>query len=357
MVRLLKFTSRGRIAAEASDWLGRLDRGLSPEERTEFQAWLASDPRCKRMLEDMAVLWDDMEALRELSALMPLPSARPGRRLWPLGLGAALAGALVSVAVGVLWVTPGGPSLPGRVSVDQVAVSPASAGRLATVIGAQLTETLADGSVVQLNTYSEIELAFSDAERRVTVHRGEVHFDVRPDAQRKFVVIAGERSIEAVGTAFNVRVRGVQEVEVLVTEGRVLISPQSRQEPAQASGRAVQQSAPVRLAAGEMISLTPITHQVRQVSAQERSNRLAWQLGMLVFDGESLEDALAEISRYTDVRFDLVDSELRQIRIGGLFKAGDLAGLISSLEQNFGVGVQHDDSRGVVRLYSQNPGR
>jgi len=53
---------------------------------------------------------------------------------------------------------------------------------------------------------------------------------------------------------------------------------------------------------------------VQRLLQETLSSRLAWQRGMLVFDGEPLEAALAEVSRYTDVRFGIRDDNARGVQ-------------------------------------------
>ena len=48
-------------------------------------------------------------------------------------------------------------------------------------------------------------------------------------------------------------------------------------------------------------------------------------------------EAIAEIERYTQVEFVIVDDKLKQVRVAGLFKAGDVEGLLTTLEENFNV--------------------
>lgn len=351
MARVLRFSSRRRIAAEASEWLSRLDRGLQPPERAQLERWLAADPRHARMLVDMAALWDDMETLRELSGLFPLPAARRPRRRelrWLTG-GAALLASLMLAALGLQLLLPGNDGEPPATVTLDDSLSPVPDGTLATAIGEQQVESLPDGSVVQLNTDSRVEILFSASERRVVVHRGEAHFEVRSDPARAFVVEAGGRRIEAVGTAFNVHLRDDARLEVLVTEGRVIISRPPASVTADLGGSSVAEEV-LRLAAGELAMLEPSRHLIRPVSLEERGSRLAWQRGMLIFNGESLEAALQEVARYTDVRFEILDEELRQMRIGGFYKAGDVTGLIRSLEQNFPLRIIHDEAQRTVEL-------
>ena len=64
---------------------------------------------------------------------------------------------------------------------------------------------------------------------------------------------------------------------------------------------------------------------------------MAWQQEMLIFNGESLDEALQEVSRYTATRFELNDPELASLKVAGVFKTGDIKGLLDSLQVNLGV--------------------
>src|SRR5690606_22393054 len=80
--KLLKFPARRRVAEETSAWLGRLDRGLQPDERAELEAWLAADPVHGQTLLRMAALWDNLDVLGELSELIALPQSRERAAGW-----------------------------------------------------------------------------------------------------------------------------------------------------------------------------------------------------------------------------------------------------------------------------------
>ncbi len=348
---VLRFGSRKRIAAEASEWLSRLDRGLTDSEMQQLEMWLAMDRRHPEILLEMAALWDDMEILRELSDLFPLPAARDRRtpRMRWLAGGATLSTAMVLMAISVQLFLPANDGDPGSPVVADRALSGDAGGILATAVGQHRVEALPDGSVIQLNTDSLVEVFYSASERRVALRRGEAHFEVQHDAVRPFVVQAGGRSVEAVGTAFNVYLREDSRLEVLVTEGRVLISrPKSRN--GLDSGRSPPLVEILALTAGELAMLEPSQHQIRPVDIEERSSRLAWQRRMLSFNGESLEAVLQEVERYTDIRFRILDQELTHIRIGGVYKTGDVRGLLRSLEQNFSLRITHDEEQRTVEL-------
>ena len=101
-----------------------------------------------------------------------------------------------------------------------------------TTVGELKSVTLSDGSTVQLNTNSRVEVRFSSAERRVHLTRGEAYFSVAHNPRRPFSVYAANGIVTAVGTAFTVRLREQDAVEVTVEKGRVALSTLSEAGPA-----------------------------------------------------------------------------------------------------------------------------
>jgi len=57
---------------------------------------------------------------------------------------------------------------------------------------------------------------------------------------------------------------------------------------------------------------------------------------MLVFNGEPLNSVLLEIGRYTTVVF-APDDAIRDVRVGGYFRAGDIDGLLLALRESFDI--------------------
>ena len=89
-----------------------------------------------------------------------------------------------------------------------------------TAIGEQKTVVLTDGTTIQLNTDSRIEVVYTKDSRTIQLRRGEVHVSAAYDPHRVLEVHAAHRLVRALGTAFDVRVEG-QAVEVMVTKGLV----------------------------------------------------------------------------------------------------------------------------------------
>ncbi|VFR47532.1 Iron siderophore sensor protein [plant metagenome] len=217
---------------------------------------------------------------------------------------------------------------------------------LATAVGQQHTAVLADGSVVQLNTNTILDTDFSRAQRVVRIRKGEASFQVAHDPQRPFQVQAGRIVVRAVGTQFNVRVRDTRDVEVIVTEGKVDVtsaSAVSRAAPATA-GRPVLPAAATRLQAGQRYEAARRAVPVTQtIAPAELTKALAWREGVVVFDGEPLVQAVAEINRYSDTRLVVADAGLDGLRVGGRFRAGDVEGFLGALTRTFPISVRRSD--------------
>ncbi len=102
------------------------------------------------------------------------------------------------------------------------------------------------------------------------------------------------------------------------------------------------------VAAGEELILGSSVEEVTKISPANIEVKLSWQSGNLIFRGESLEDAMAEVGRYTSVEFVFLDDELRKVRIAGLFRAGDVDGFLAVLRENFDIAYERVDERKVL---------
>jgi transmembrane sensor len=181
------------------------------------------------------------------------------------------------------------------------------------------------------------------------LERGEIHVQVAHDKVRPLSVIAGNKIVQAVGTAFSLEITSDQQVELVVTEGKVLVSVYQGAHggPTEFTPAALAPSS-VSVVAGEELILGSLDEEILEVSFEEIEVKLSWRQGDLIFRGESLEDAMAEIGRYTTVEFVIVDDDLRKVRIAGLFKAGDVDGLLAALRENFNITHQRIDDGKIL---------
>jgi transmembrane sensor len=102
------------------------------------------------------------------------------------------------------------------------------------------------------------------------------------------------------------------------------------------------------VSAQETAVVEPALQSVRKLEPNEVDSRVAWQRGEVVFQGEPLEQVLAEVSRYTTTRFVIGDDKLRDVRIGGYFKVGEMDSFLASLRENFLIDWQRSQDGRIV---------
>ena len=155
-----------------------------------------------------------------------------------------------------------------------------------------------------------------------------------------------DRRIEAIGTAFDVRLQG-NDVRVAVTEGRVALS---LHDPA-ATVPTTTDNAPVEALLGTLVegeaaiiaeSMPDAGSEnlVQPIEPPNIDRLLSWREGLLAFSGESLATVVSEISRYTTVNIEISDPAVRAIRIGGQVPVGQTDAMLAALEDNFGLRVE-----------------
>ena len=219
-----------------------------------------------------------------------------------------------------------------------------------TAIGEQSTVMLPDGTKMTLNTNTSVTVAYSDQQRLLHLTQGELHVSVAKDKSRPLSVMAGGKVIQAIGTEFNIEITSQQKIELVVTEGKVKVGIQQKPEKQIASIEPLTlPSDALTVSAGEEIMLGEAKEQITEVSAEDIAVKLSWQKGNLIFRGESLEEAVREVGRYTSVEFVFIDENLKKMRVAGLFKAGDVQGLLATLRENFDI-VSQRDGNGKVLL-------
>ncbi|MFO1249264.1 MAG: FecR domain-containing protein [Alphaproteobacteria bacterium] len=314
-----------QIDAEAADWAARFDRGpLTAALEQEFRTWVDADVRALGAYARIRAVALSTEKARALgpdfdpAAFAAAPVRFPRRRV--IQMGGAIAASLL-VAGGATW---------------QLL---RSRGRFYTAKGETKVIALKDGSVVTLNTASEILVNYSDTQRSVELVRGEALFDVAKNKARPFVVAAGDTSVRVVGTSFSVARFDAAPVKVLVREGIV--------EVFKPNALNVQ---PIRITANMAATSPEDTADIvaQAVPSAQVRRAMAWQEGQIAFEGQTLAQAAAEFSRYSDTRIVIEDPALGREEIAGLFKATDPVGFANTIAISLNAHVRV--AEGEVRL-------
>ena len=321
------------IIRQAGAWLARKDRGFTANELDEFNRWVREDAlhaAAVAQLERTMLAFDRLRVLAPSGATPNSDAFAPTRaRLrWFLAAATGIAAALAVV----VW--------SGRLP------STPSTWEYATSAGGYQRATLLDGSTVELNTDTRIEIEFTARERRVRLASGEAHFQVAKDPARPFVVQAKSVSVSAVGTAFNVRL-ATAGVEVLVTEGKVRVAPPappgSVRSPQPTSPSPPSPDLPL-LTAGHKVMVATAARteptKIAAVSPEEIQRALAWQPRVAEFNKTPLSAVVAEFNRQNRQQIVIQHPELQSLRIGGNFRTDQPEAFVRLLETSFGIAVE-----------------
>jgi len=296
-----------RVRDEAAAWFARRNgQDISADDQARFAAWLAADEQHRHEYELLDGLWAAADLIPPARLRRLSDAPRPGSRRRFVQLAAATVAAM---ALGLGWVL-----LP---AADYH-------GTLQTRAGERQDVTLPDGSVVQLNSLTQLVIHYQSDRRAVELQRGEALFSVSHDPSRPFMVTAGPAQVRVTGTRFDVLHEG-REVRVAVESGTV-----------QVTGKATEQ--PVVLSAGTGTRIDN-RGQVAPAQAINLNAVMAWREGKLVFDNATLAEVAAQVSRYREQPLH-VDPTLANLRLSSVLRTDDTDSLLSALPHLLPVRVR-----------------
>ncbi len=325
------------IRDEAAAWSDRLrHRDGEPGLRAEFERWRAQDPahaaafaridaahrmaRAANGSEPMAAL--AQETRRRVAAR----KRKQQRRNFAIAASFAVA-AIAGFAVS-------GMSLRDLTDLpDQARHALAGESVYRTAVGERRAVTLEDGSVLTLNTDSRAVIRYREHTRGVTLLHGQALFEVAHDASRPFVVTAGNRTVTALGTAFDVRLSS-SALEVVLIEGRVAVADTGAAEDGGVA-------APALLAPGEqlVVATADSAASVPVIRKTDVERAVSWREGHLIFRSDRLDHVIAEVNRYSTRRIELADSRLGELRISGIVNTGNTAVFVETMTSYYPLQV------------------
>lgn len=298
-------SSSEAIRIEAADWIlkQRTAGSWSDEDQHELTTWQARSTAHLLAYLRLEAAWKQTDRLAALRNPMRSASSQSGPHRIRLMRIAAISAVAVLLAAGVANYMSTGR---GRV--------------FATGVGGHQRVTLADGSLVELNTDTTLRLAADGSARTVYLEKGEAYFRITHNEAHPFVVIAGSRRIIDVGTAFVVR-REPKQVSVALMEGKARFDT-----PAEHSSQAIE------LKPGDEVIATANGVVQRTKPLSELTGELGWRHGNLVFNGTTLSDAAAEFNRYNSVRLVVANPKVGRLKISGTFAAANARAFIDAAQ-------------------------
>lgn len=302
------------VRDEAALWFTRLqDQPLSPEDQQRFEAWLDEHPQHRAEWQCLQNLWaaTDLVPRARLQALCASPPVQSRRR--PV-LRYAVAASVLAVAVGLGLF--GGLNHPASYTAE-----------FSTVQGERRHVALPDGSVIDMNSRSRLQVRYEKDRRVIELTQGEAMFSVEHDIVRPFVVAAGAGKVTVTGTRFDVR-RDVSETRVAVEQGTVKVQ-----------GRDAADSEFISLTAG-LGTRIDAAGQVAAAHAVDTQALTAWRGGKLVFNNARLSDVAEEVSRYRDTPLKVGSAAVGNLRLTSVFKTDDTNALLKALPNILPVAVR-----------------
>lgn len=291
------------VARQAANWhMLMLDEAVSPAQRAACSRWRAAAPEHERA-------WQ--KALRVQAWLGMLPQQlamgtlnRERRQVMKQMLALAIVAPLGYVGY--------------RQLVPQTAY--------ATDVGQHKQMTLADGTLLDMNTDTAVDVDFDAQQRLINLRRGEVLVDTGPDTHSTFhrpLRVSTEQGLlEALGTRFLVRQRE-GTTQLAVFQGAVRITP------ARGPGQTLDAGQQLTFDAWGQGALAPAREQDSQ-----------WTHGQLVVDEMPLREFLSELGRYRPGWL-RCQPEVGHLLISGAFQLKNTDAILAALPATLAVQVDY----------------
>lgn len=195
----------------------------------------------------------------------------------------------------------------------------------ATGVGERRQFTLDDGTRLQLNTASAVDVQLTAQRRLITLHRGEIFIDTgkdnaAPGGRRSFWVNTTHASLQAIGTAFAVRDEQAA-TRLRVEDGVIAIHGNGE---------------PVLVAAGEEYLIDANGGHRVEISALNAS---AWTRGQLVAKRMQLRELTAELARYRHGWLHC-DPAIANLEVSGVFQLDDIDRALIALSDSLPVRIE-----------------
>jgi transmembrane sensor len=316
-----------QVLRQASDWFARMHGGdATAQDHVRLADWLAANAEHRQaydfVTETCRLAARAHEQLADRQRVVPFRS----RRKVAVGGAMALAATIV-----------GGIAIVRLIAPETV--------HYQTAIGEIRTITLADGSALTLNGATALDVSFSRHAREIALKTGEFFITVGKDPARPFRVHAGDRTIEDIGTAFDVDTNG-QDVDVAVGEGTIMISA--------APGTAmVASGGGIVLNKGQALTYTPGANPgaPRAVASQQIGT---WRVGILSYDQVPLQWLVADLNRQFDGGIRVPDPGLAAMPVTLTLKLHDRETTVGTLEKLLPVHAVAQGT-GAIELVSAKP--
>ncbi len=296
------------VLRQAAKWLVRMDDEPDAEAREAFRVWLTADPAHLKAV----------QALQgSLAPLHDLPSAPVRAALGTVVPRSRARRSLKVLAIAALLAIPAGLTLqqfpPAYLLAD-----------IRTGVGQWSSQQLPDGSRIQLDGRSAVDLQFDGQTRTLRLVSGEILVDVAKDASRPFLVLTEHGSVRALGTRFVVerlgestRLAMIESSTEVKSAGDSVTVPAGQQ--VQFDGHGIQPAQPV-----DGVGLEQ-----------------AWNAHQLVIREQPLNQVLERLARHHGGYLSYDAKALAGLKVSAVLPADDSERALRLLARSLPIQVEH----------------
>ena len=211
--------------------------------------------------------------------------------------------------------------------------------KVVTPHGAKTNFQLPDGSIVWLNSGSELSFPSAFGETRPVTLTGEAFFEVGKSAE-PFIVSTNYGEVEVQGTSFDVKAFPGEGLQTTLVEGAVKVKETN-------SGKevALRPGQQANFSGGKMI-----------VEEVQTDLFTSWKDGKLIFRDEQLPSVTKRLERWYNVKIELSgDTRLTEIRYNGTLEMESFSEVLQLLKVTAPIDYTYNEKTRTIKItYKQH---
>ena len=295
-----------QVAEQAVHWLLEMQQGtLNPRQQAAWQQWLNAHSEHQRAWEQIQSVNQRLRGVPSplAHAALNAPTSRSRRQALKLLL-------IVGAGSAAAW------------SLRQQHILPPLTADYRSPVGQRRTVQLADGSQLQLNTGSAVDVHFDGQQRLVRLLEGEILLTARA-GQAPLHVLTGQGLLSSQAARLTVR-QFNDHTQLAVLAGQVEVMPNRYN------------GLPLSVDAAHQVN---VTRKGWDTPRPTDANSGAWADGMLVAAHMRLEDFLNELGRYRRGQLHC-DPHVANLLLSGSYPLDDSERILDLLEISLPVKVR-----------------
>lgn len=324
---MLDAHKKKRLRETAAAWFYRLQQiDYDHPDRSRFEAWLLESSAHQRAYSEVEEISRKLNMAQEVDRLShALQHQQYNKRSSRLKTGITVISLALCAFIGLT-------------AYQRWQALPLSQLTASANVGKTQTQNLEDGSKLIINSRSDVEVTYYRDKRLVSLKRGEVIFEVMPDANRPFIVDSGKAKITVLGTRFAVN-RLNHLVRVSVDHGRVRVESQPDSPD--------QTLTPLILTDQQVAEVSRNAAPVRVSRAAE--DGFSFAEGVVIFDHAEIGELSETIARYRETPLILQSTDPSMHKISARVSVNNMESFLHRLPKLLPVQVSQQGGTTVIK--------